>query len=255
MDGTFLNNMMDYNRSRFRNLYEKMKLKNIKFVIASGNQYYQLKSYFKDYPELLYIAENGAYIRSQAQVYQETSFSSQNAEQILEKLTQIPKLQVLVCGEMGAYYLSNAEKDFIILSHKYYPRLEAVRAFDMINDHILKFALSCSPEETEDVVLKLRKKLKGIAEPTSSGRGGIDIIQPGMNKAAGLRVLGGKFGIPFSKMCAFGDGGNDLEMLSEVGEGVAMENASSAVKKITSYRTASNEEQGVLSYVEEIVQR
>lgn len=45
MDGTFLNENKEYNRSRFKRIYREMKRKEIKFVVASGNQYYQLKSF------------------------------------------------------------------------------------------------------------------------------------------------------------------------------------------------------------------
>jgi hydroxymethylpyrimidine pyrophosphatase-like HAD family hydrolase len=46
MDGTFLNRQMEYDRIRFWKLFEIMKKKDIKFVVASGNQYYQLISFF-----------------------------------------------------------------------------------------------------------------------------------------------------------------------------------------------------------------
>lgn len=46
MDGTFLNDRKDYNRDRFLDQYAQMKRKGIRFVVASGNQYYQLRSFF-----------------------------------------------------------------------------------------------------------------------------------------------------------------------------------------------------------------
>lgn len=54
-------------------------------------------------------------------------------------------------------------------------------------------------------------------------------------------------------MCAFGDGGNDLEMLREVGLGVAMANAQPAVKAVTTLRTSNNQEQGVLAYLAKLI--
>ncbi len=46
MDGTFLSEAGNYDRERFKKQYIKMKEKDIKFVVASGNQYYQLHSFF-----------------------------------------------------------------------------------------------------------------------------------------------------------------------------------------------------------------
>ena len=46
MDGTFLDDNKQYNRSRFLACYQQLTARDIKFVVASGNQYYQLKSFF-----------------------------------------------------------------------------------------------------------------------------------------------------------------------------------------------------------------
>ena len=51
-------------------------------------------------------------------------------------------------------------------------------------------------------------------------------------------------------MCAFGDGGNDLEMLREVGDGVAMKNAVPALLELANHVTDTNDEEGVLNYIE-----
>nr|WP_233544146.1 HAD hydrolase family protein [Thomasclavelia ramosa] len=47
MDGTFLTNNNEYDQERFTRQYEFMKEKGIHFVVASGNQYYQLRSFFQ----------------------------------------------------------------------------------------------------------------------------------------------------------------------------------------------------------------
>ena len=54
-------------------------------------------------------------------------------------------------------------------------------------------------------------------------------------------------------MCAFGDGGNDLEMLREVGLGVAMANATPAVLAVADTTTKSNQEQGVLQFMHHLL--
>jgi hydroxymethylpyrimidine pyrophosphatase-like HAD family hydrolase len=101
--------------------------------------------------------------------------------------------------------------------------------------------------------MQLRRRLAGLAEPTSSGHGDIDLIQPGMNKAAGLRELGQILDIGLEEMCAFGDGGNDLEMLREAGLGVAMQNAQPAVAAVADTQTVNNQAQGVLVYLEKLL--
>lgn len=49
MDGTFLDDAKKYDHARFMAQYQELKKRDIEFVVASGNQYYQLISFF---PEL-----------------------------------------------------------------------------------------------------------------------------------------------------------------------------------------------------------
>jgi hydroxymethylpyrimidine pyrophosphatase-like HAD family hydrolase len=74
-----------------------------------------------------------------------------------------------------------------------------------------------------------------------------------MNKAAGLQELGTILGVDLAEMCAFGDGGNDLEMLREVGLGVAMQNAQPAVTTVADAQTVDNQAQGVLVFIEKLL--
>lgn len=50
MDGTFLSDAKTYNRPRFLAQYQRMREQNIRFVVASGNRYYQLISFFRRSP-------------------------------------------------------------------------------------------------------------------------------------------------------------------------------------------------------------
>ncbi|WP_279390827.1 HAD hydrolase family protein [Mammaliicoccus sciuri] len=45
MDGTFLNSEGSYDKDLFKDVFSYLKSQNIKFIVASGNQYYQLRSF------------------------------------------------------------------------------------------------------------------------------------------------------------------------------------------------------------------
>jgi hydroxymethylpyrimidine pyrophosphatase-like HAD family hydrolase len=53
--------------------------------------------------------------------------------------------------------------------------------------------------------------------PVTTGHGSIDLIIPGVHKANGLRILQQRWGIENSEVVAFGDSGNDVEMLRQSG--------------------------------------
>ena len=79
----------------------------------------------------------------------------------------------------------------------------------------------------------------------------IEIIKKGMNKAVGLHKIAHYFDIPEDRIIAFGDEDNDLEMIDYAGVGVAMGNAIDDLKSIAKHVTATNEEDGIGSFLEE----
>ena len=87
MDGTFLRSDQDYDRARFAKVHQMLTDHGVRFVVASGNQYYQLKSFFEAYPETIYVAENGAYIRDETQTYAVHTFTPAETAKITAILT------------------------------------------------------------------------------------------------------------------------------------------------------------------------
>ena len=79
----------------------------------------------------------------------------------------------------------------------------------------------------------------------------IEIVKSGLHKAVGIQRVANYLDIPQSRIIAFGDEDNDLEMLEYASIGVAMGNGISAVKNIANVTTASNEEDGVAMFLED----
>ena len=73
-----------------------------------------------------------------------------------------------------------------------------------------------------------------------------DVIPADGGKPVGIQKLLDACGIPLAQTMAFGDGGNDKEMLEAVGLGVAMGNAVPAVKAAADYVTADVDSDGIL---------
>lgn len=254
MDGTFLNSQGQYDTELFSQVHQLLDQNNIKFVVASGNQYYQLRSFFEKYPETIYISENGALITYQGKEYWSSSFSHEKYLDVIDITAQIPDLELVVCGKKSAYVLNTISDELFEDIHRYYFKLEKVDSFRDIDDEILKFASSCPDDVTDKIVVELMVSLDGIATPVSSGHGSIDIIKPGVNKATGLDKLGQIIDIDPEEMCAFGDGGNDIEMLKYVGDGVAMGNATDDVTSISNHQTDDNNNNGVMNYIRKVLE-
>ncbi|WP_246943718.1 Cof-type HAD-IIB family hydrolase [Bacillus pinisoli] len=74
----------------------------------------------------------------------------------------------------------------------------------------------------------------------------VDILPKGGSKAKGIEKIVRKLGISEENQYAFGDGLNDIEMLSTVKNSVAMGNAEESVKAVAKFVTHSVEEDGIL---------
>lgn len=73
-----------------------------------------------------------------------------------------------------------------------------------------------------------------------------------ITKATGIQELVSHLGFGMDSVMAFGDNGNDCEMISAAGIGVAMGNAEADIKKIANKITRDNTEDGVAYMIREV---
>ena len=116
------------------------------------------------------------------------------------------------------------------------PRLEKLNMYTVTPD-------------TDERVVKPMRALGGYALASSLGRN-MEITSAQADKGQALQTLCDHLGITMAQTIAFGDGGNDVNMLQMAGVGVAMGNASDAVKAFAGHATLSNEEDGVADFLE-----
>ena len=79
----------------------------------------------------------------------------------------------------------------------------------------------------------------------------LEVMAPGVDKAKMLGELATKLGSNIDRVLAFGDGLNDVKMLSECGYSVCMANGCPEAKEAADYITLSNDEDGVAAFLEQ----
>lgn len=80
-----------------------------------------------------------------------------------------------------------------------------------------------------------------------------DIVADGNSKAVGMDAICRRFGIGQADTIAFGDGGNDVEMLRWAGIGIAMGNASEVVKASADMVTADVDHEGIEQAIDQLL--
>jgi 5-amino-6-(5-phospho-D-ribitylamino)uracil phosphatase len=115
---------------------------------------------------------------------------------------------------------------------------------DISSHKWLKFGFDIDDDGTRKTILARLTKT-GQLEISNSSPTNIEINALGVNKANGLRSVCQRMGIGMHEVIAMGDSLNDIEMIKQVGCGVAMGNAQEEVKNAADWVTATNEEDGV----------
>ncbi|ECC1693712.1 TPA: HAD family hydrolase [Salmonella enterica] len=254
MDGTFLSDQKTYNRDRFMAQYQQMKRQGIRFVVASGNQYYQLISFFPEIAhEIAFVAENGGWVVSEGEDVFNGELTKADFQTVVEHLLTRADVEIIACGKNSAYTLKQYDDALKTIAAMYYHRLEFVDNFNNINDVFFKFGLNITDERIPEVQMALHDAIGDIMVPVHTGYGSIDLIIPGVHKANGLRLLQQRWGIHDSEVVVFGDGGNDIEMLRQAGFSFAMSHASEAVAAAAKYRAGSNNQEGVLDIIDSVL--
>ena len=83
--------------------------------------------------------------------------------------------------------------------------------------------------------------------------GFLNLTPPGYSKASGIDILCEALGIGLEQVITFGDGGNDLEMIAHVPNGVAVQGAVSEVAAAARWHIGRCEDETVPAAIEALV--
>lgn len=106
-------------------------------------------------------------------------------------------------------------------------------------------------EEILDVENRLKERFPHLAICRSHPNF-LEVMEKTATKGNAVRFLESYFNVKEEEAIAFGDNFNDLDMLQNVGLGVAMGNAPEEIKQAANRVTASNNEDGLALILEEV---
>ncbi len=251
MDGTLLNEKNEINKEFF-DIFNKLIEKDIIFAAASGRQYYNLLKRFENIKDkMMFIAENGTFVVYKGEEILVNSLEKKVAIDLIEIGRKIKNSYVIVCGKKSAY-IENADERFVKETKKYYERYEIVDDLTKIEDDILKVTIcdfSGSEFNSNNYYNEYRDKL----QVTVSGEIWLDITAKGVNKGVAINKIQDMLGISHKETMVFGDYLNDLEMMGSAYYSYAMENAHDDLKKVSRFIAKSNNDNGVVEAIKEVV--
>lgn len=118
----------------------------------------------------------------------------------------------------------------------------------------MKFAVFDPNEKLDETLKEVRKQLPPNIKVVTSGNTWMDIQNKNINKGIAINFLQALYEINPDECVAFGDQMNDYELLQQVKYSYAMANAVDPIKDIAYGIANTNDEQGVLRKIKEILQ-
>lgn len=251
MDGTFLDDEHRYDETRFSALLDQLEERGILFAVASGRSLISLEELFSAYLDrIAFVAENGAIVTYKGQILNQTLMESHDYLPIAAKLDEMSDCYgYMLSGRHGAYAPPTINKDFLAKARQYYAHIR-VEDLAQVSDHVYKLTAHLTAQTISERVEEISRIRPGIRAVTT-GFEGIDIIFDSVNKATGLEALCQHLGLTADQVMAFGDNGNDLEMLAFAGKAIATENAKDEVKAVADEVIGHCKNQAVQTYLEE----
>lgn len=256
LDGTMLHDHGEELNSEYFEVIRKLKERNILFCAASGRQYESMRKLF--YPvqdEIIYITENGAEILWKNQVIFSMPMTMEDSRQLVLDTRAIPLAESMYCTSDTAYFEKADKNVFQLMKEEYHFKCKVVEDLLKLDVPCLKFSLYL--KENVDAVTSQTfvPKWKKTHEVACGGRYFMDVMERGANKGTALKKIQQMLGITYLNTAVFGDNHNDLEMLAEAKYSFAVSNARTRVKELAGYTIDSNNSDGVLKVLNNILRQ
>ena len=252
-DGTFLRDHVHYDRERFSRVMGRMEAAGARFVVATGNQCYQVQDLFAPYVERIgIVSANGAYVLDGRKEVFAAQAAPDAVASMIDAAHEHPEVPFSMLGVAGAYVERTTSQEFFDNMANYCFRQWWVDDFREVEDQIFMFSSVVDEGVVAQEVERFRRIVGDQMDVVGSGEGYFDVVCPGVSKASGLTHLLERWGIAPEECIAFGDSENDLAMIEMVGCGYAMGNASANVIAAADRVAPPCTEDGVLQVLEEL---
>lgn len=240
IDGTLLNENKKLPASTKKAVHRLQELGH-EVAIATGRAPFMFDNLRDELGIKTYVSFNGSYVvhngtpvfvnpldREELQLMQKYAAEKQNPIifENHEKMYQSVEFHPHIEEAIGSLKIADAPI--------YHPHFHK-------NNQVIQSLLFCKGEEEAEYRTKFSK-----FEFVRWHEYSVDVLPVGGSKARGIEALINHLNIPIDRVYAFGDGLNDIEMLSFVKNSVAMGNAEDEVKEAAKFVTNHVDEDGIL---------
>ncbi|HGK7050547.1 TPA: HAD-IIB family hydrolase [Streptococcus agalactiae] len=260
IDGTLLNDRKNVQKSTIKAI-RNLKDQGILVGLATGRGPSFVQPFLENLGLDFAVTYNGQYIYSRSEIIYTNQLSKTTVYRLIRYAgarrreislgtasgllgSGIIGLGTSRLGQIVSSLVPRKWAKAIELSFKHFIRRIKPQNIDslmiILREPIYQVVLVATEGESE----RIQKQFPRV-KLTRSSPYSMDVISEEQSKVKGIERVGQRYGFDLSEVIAFGDSDNDIEMLSQVGIGVAMGNASQQVKENARYTTADNNDDGI----------
>ena len=250
IDGTLVDQSEELREPAFR-MVSWLRERGVLFTLATG----RVQGMAEKYAEKLgiavpYVASNGASLILNGKAIRRDTVPLRPLE---EMILRADALGLSVIYSPDGYERVQRVTPFILGQQRAFSRyfhVEPLTRQDFATGQIEKLCLMDDDRTGRiEEIARMAAVLPGAYGFTRYGDRAVEIVRGGATKASGVRELARLLGVSLSEVLTAGDDENDLEMLSEAGVGVTVQNALPKVKARASYVASQPTAAGVFEAV------
>ena len=226
-----------------KKIFKSCADQNIVTAVATARYYIGAEKFIHILNPTYNITTDGTMTFKNSDFIYGDGFDLNTTNEIINEITTIDKnLELTVATDTGVYWNSLQILDSPVLFKAKYNDYSSP-----LTECAYKIVAELPDKSYAD---KIGEKY-GCKIISYRGENRYGFIRSGAGKIEAIRKLALFLDIQMSEIIAFGDDLNDIEMLTECGYGIAVENAVADVKKIADAICESNDNDGVAKYIEQ----
>ncbi|WP_338449407.1 HAD-IIB family hydrolase [Niallia oryzisoli] len=250
MDGTFLNSKGDFNRELYKDVKTLMKEKDVVFAPVTGKQCERIEVLFgEDADDLWILGDRATRIKHNGEFVYESLLSNPLGLEIIRLLEEISlEHTIIACTRTGAVIKDNIPQEEAAIVRGSYAQVRQVSNFNEITDDLVKITL----HDPLFRCMETREKLSLFFESAyivASEAAWIDIANENVHKGTTVEHLQRLLNVTPEETMAFGDGYNDVELMTRAVYSFAVRNAVQELKNTANFITRSNDEDAVMKTI------
>ena len=220
---------------------ERLRQNNVLLCLATGRGYLSVP-HFQGIEFDALLTFNGSYVKAGDKIIFKNPILKEDKNQIIQNLKKMNRAAAIsnerfivangTDKDLEQYFAFGSEKMIIADNFE-----------ELCNEDIYQIMCACNRNEYEQI-------LQGTthSQITTWWDKAVDIIPADGGKGTAINAVLDHYGFTKDEAIAFGDGGNDIEMLEAVGTGIAMGNAHEKVKAKADVICRPVEEDGIYYY-------